>query len=444
MNALVHTGSGTFERINRQRSIERVARDWCLTLRASQIIPIYPLREDVEPGMMFVVATSIDKLRDYWWNKRGYLPMDQELDRLPATALPYDNYYRGNFGIGTQKDTPEHWRFPVGPAGGGNSATSTAWVNAPMAGFPSYSYKIRRGEGMSGALPVHGVPVAMSALGARSASVSVTLKECYTYGVSEKIIRKAVASWEGDYRNRFLLGHHTPENGHYKYLRVVSRVYLVKTVNVAVTSDDASSAQLSVGQPKPVQNIFVGQGDAEGNFEKATQANPDHTLVVPAAGTDPTPLPESTPADPGVEIPGTTGAGLTATQRRERELALQTKETNLALQQAKLSAQQSEIRQMQRRTTVAEAVSQFGGTVIPGVTTRITSASSSSVSMDETFVRPIVVGYEAFDFAIVPTGYGEAILTKTPVSAFLNMEGQAPQVQPGSAAPSAPSASSPQ
>jgi len=42
----------------RQHQLERVAKDWCLTIRASQVIPVYPLTEDLQPGDVFLVQTA--------------------------------------------------------------------------------------------------------------------------------------------------------------------------------------------------------------------------------------------------------------------------------------------------------------------------------------------------------------------------------------------------
>lgn len=427
INALVHTGSGTFERANRQREIERVARDWCLTLRASQIIPIYPLREDLHPGTMFVTSTNIDDLRSYW-KRKGYLPMDSEFDRLPSEWLSASNSYRGSFGVRGRDALPDVWRFPQGPSMPGQART-TAWENAPLAAFPSYSFKINRGEGFTGALPIQGVPVMFSSLNARSATVSVTLTQCYTYGIPQLAMQRAVARWVANQDNRFTLGKYLPANGEYRWLRVVTRVYLAKTVSVSVTMDKASSAKLSVGEPKPVSNIFIAQGDAAGNYERAAGAHPTHLLTTPAAEADPTPLDEPVLPEKGpTETDATANNPLATpdmTGRQDSDNALRVRELNADLQAAKLDRQKSQIEELKRRNRVAETVSNFGGTYTPGASMQITSASASSVSMNETFANPIVIGYEAIDYAIIDgIPSGEGTLIDAPVSAFLNLEGR--------------------
>jgi hypothetical protein len=41
--------------------MEDVARDWSVVIRASQVVPVYPLTEDVQPGDIFLAQTPIDK-----------------------------------------------------------------------------------------------------------------------------------------------------------------------------------------------------------------------------------------------------------------------------------------------------------------------------------------------------------------------------------------------
>ena len=43
-----------------ERELEDVAKEWCLTIRASQVLPVYPLTEDLQPGDVFVVPSGIE------------------------------------------------------------------------------------------------------------------------------------------------------------------------------------------------------------------------------------------------------------------------------------------------------------------------------------------------------------------------------------------------
>ena len=42
-----------------ESQLARVAKDWCLTIRSSQVLPVYPLTEDLQPGDVFAVQTPL-------------------------------------------------------------------------------------------------------------------------------------------------------------------------------------------------------------------------------------------------------------------------------------------------------------------------------------------------------------------------------------------------
>jgi len=60
-----------------RKHLEGVAKGWCETIRASQIIPVYPLTQDLTVGDVFLVQTLIFKQSD-----------DQEIvDGTPAAEV---------------------------------------------------------------------------------------------------------------------------------------------------------------------------------------------------------------------------------------------------------------------------------------------------------------------------------------------------------------------
>src|SRR5688572_30598370 len=78
------------------RQLERVAKDWCLSIRASQVIPVYPLTEDVQPGDVFLVQTPYeDQIKVY--QSRGFLPLENLITRIPISG--YEEFYAKRFGI---------------------------------------------------------------------------------------------------------------------------------------------------------------------------------------------------------------------------------------------------------------------------------------------------------------------------------------------------------
>jgi len=217
-----------------RRELDRVAKDWCLTIRASQVLPVYPLSEDVEPGDVFLVDTSLsDQARIY--EEKGFLALDQLVTRL--RGLPYGTFYADGYFKGTFGSTP-HDRPPPGDTS----------FPAPRVAFPAYSFQVDRSAGLKLALPLSGVPVGLGILGASSAQGSVTMRDAFTYGVDgESLARALYAWWESDEERQLTFGAIARDTGRPVYLRIVTRVFLARGVTVSLVSLDALSAGADVG-----------------------------------------------------------------------------------------------------------------------------------------------------------------------------------------------------
>ena len=515
LNALANTGSGTFERMAKQKQVERVARDWCLTIRGSQVIPIYPIDEDIQPGDTYIVDTPIEQLKSFW-NKHGYLPIDHRFGRLQPSG--YSKYYLGG-GYGVQSGTvvPRHWQFPdrtrttiipqdtldLNDSPTGDEAAihtqkaaaekarqavqeqvlaDTDWPRAPRAGFPTYTFTIKRGESFNGALPVQGVPVMLGALGAREITGSITLSDAYTYGIDEPSIRDDLYRWARQSNIKTYLANYViPKEANscvkqkFNYLRVVTRVYLVRSVDIAMSNTEASAWKLSGGAPKDVPSPTPA-GDNT-NIEQQTKllaaleaglgthslvtstptpyTPPSPNIAAPTPAATPTPAPATpAPATPAPAAPAAGAAGATpapATPKPKSkpktpdELAAEAQKRQLAQQNQRLDFQEQQLglqeRQQgldQRRTALLQQAQQrefnvkayknalaragmsdqFGGYVVPGGTLKVTSSTGKTISMHETFGRPLVVGYHALEFAILEGGQ----LSDRPVSTYKRMD----------------------
>jgi len=83
---------------------------------------------------VFVVDTPAQRqASDY--NKRGYLDLEHLLVRLNPTN--YGKFYGDGYGLSEDLIAPRLWQFPE----------SSAWSNAPLAGFPSYTINVKKGGG---------------------------------------------------------------------------------------------------------------------------------------------------------------------------------------------------------------------------------------------------------------------------------------------------------
>ncbi len=231
---------------SRRAQLHRVAKDWCETIRASQVIAVYPLTQDIQPGDVFLVQTPIDKQQDIY-REDGFLPLDNHLARIHPDG--YLDFYGHSFiDPANPPVLPKDW-------------LEKAWKDAPSAAFPSYSFTATRGGGLNLALPVSGVPVGLSLLGTQSASGTVSLKDARTIGVdSESLYTHLVRDWASsdNLERRYFLESFGVQPGERprNFLRVVTRVYLLGAIDVQLNDARSVSAGADAGVPRPVE-LFI-------------------------------------------------------------------------------------------------------------------------------------------------------------------------------------------
>jgi len=323
---LLALGSGCAASMKR-RDLESVARDWSYTIRAGQVLPVYPPSEDVRPGDLFLVQMPIDQQKDVF-RDLGFLPLDNLLARVEPTG--YATFYGDSSGLGSSTSPlPDAFTRSAGKG----------WSRAPTAGFPSYTFSVGRDSRGSVAISLTGVPVGMSLLNSSAADGSVTIADVRTYGVDTSSLFNDVTRWALDPRNREMLKHYGPSESkklglfsrtRYNHLRIVSRVYVTRRVIVSLRDTSARSGRVDSGLP-----------DTADLFEAAAGGSPD-----------------------GVK-------------RYEQSL----RAVNGALDKA-LAADRS----------------------APGGTLQVIAASPRSVTMDETLLTPLVIGYLGFDMKIFENG----------------------------------------
>lgn len=146
----------------RNRQLQSVAKDWSLVVRASQVIPVYPLSEDVQPGDILLISEPIEEQAEAY-ERKGFLPLDQHLTRLYPAGMK--DFYAGRYGPSGDGVMPGVWQ-----------ATATeqvnGWASAPRAAFPSYQFSVQSGSALGLALPIQGVPVALNLMNTSAATGS--------------------------------------------------------------------------------------------------------------------------------------------------------------------------------------------------------------------------------------------------------------------------------
>lgn len=328
----------------KREQLERVAKDWSEVIRASQVIPVYPLTEDLQPGDLFLVQTPIDEQQDIW-EEDGYLPLDNHLARLDPD---YDDFYDHSFPHQpppSQRLLPHEWMQSIaGPP------VIASWSKAPAAAFPSYAFEVKKSGGLNLAIPISGVPVGLGLLNASSAQCTVKLSDARTIGIDTVSLHTDVDRW-ASMRSAFLSPFGPDDQGRIRnYVRVVSRVYLLGSIDVSIRDAKSSSGGLDAGVPKPVELLTLeANSDEPGSVDGYSKAIKEINDMLAGAAGDAT-------------------------------------------------------------------------NVLPGGSLRVTSASARSVSMRETFARPLVVGYLGFDYPILRGGE-----LGRPIPTHSALDGRAPQ-----------------
>lgn len=258
------------------RQLEKVAKDWCYAIRASQVMPVYPLTEDLRPGDVFLVQTTLqDQARI--WRERGFLSLDDHRVRLPDidyNKMYFEAYWKDEFG----KSKIPHPRPAISnpshpPAGGTNPFIQYSIpVEAPRAAFPTYSFDASAASGFSLAIPVHGVPVGLNFMNSSSATGSIAIADAYTYAADESDLYQRLENWvETTPRVRDNLAAAANTVGHDIFLRVVTRVYLTGAVDVSLTNKSSTAGGGKVGAAPDVE-LIKQDGTFNENYDKLLEA----------------------------------------------------------------------------------------------------------------------------------------------------------------------------
>jgi hypothetical protein len=190
-----------------------------MTVRGSQVIPVYPLTDDVQPGDIFLEQVPI-AAQQQLYAQEGFLTLDNHLDRINPTG--YGEFYRHSFFVEeTTNGLPRSW---------------------PHAAFPTYSFKVRNGAGVNLAVPLGGVPVGLNLMASDAASGTVGIKDAYTIGVDTISLYGQLKEWAG--ANARFLSRYGPSEKQTNYLRVVTRVYATGKLSVSLTDTSGRSGGL--------------------------------------------------------------------------------------------------------------------------------------------------------------------------------------------------------
>jgi hypothetical protein len=318
-----------------EKQVQKAAKDWCMTIRGSQVIPVYPLTEELQPGDIFLVQVPIDQQQKLY-KQNGFLPLDNALGRINPDG--YQAFYGHSF-FPTNESVvlPRDWIRPLGVGiyTNHNGTNMLAWQAAPRVAFPSYSFSVQNGAGLSLAVPVQGVPVGLSLLASDAASGCIQIQDARTMGVDTLSLYRQLKGWAKT--NIAFLGNFgpSPESKRTNYVRVITRVFASGRMIVSLKDASNRSGGLDVGVPKAVN------------------------LLQPQLPSGQTTTPE-----------------------------------------AALSNYTNAMNAISEMVKAAGSAVDAAGKALPGSSLRLAAASARSVSLDETFDPPVILGYLGFDCVI--------------------------------------------
>lgn len=254
------------------KKLERVAKDWSETIRASQVIPVYPLTEDLVPGDVFLVQTPIEAQTKIY-RKRGFLSLDDHITRLKGvdyTKMYFPGYWKDEFG-NVPNDRPR--RESAGTIGDKEDPRSKLTeAKAPRAAFPTYSFEAESSGGLALAIPIKAIPVGMNFLRADRVKGTITIADARTFGAEQADLYSALARWIDSKPDvRAMIRNTLKQTGReYLFLRVVSRVYLTGAVVVSLQRSDSTAAGGSAGNG-PNLNLVKADGTVNENINNALE-----------------------------------------------------------------------------------------------------------------------------------------------------------------------------
>ncbi|MFK7962061.1 MAG: hypothetical protein AB8G96_16225 [Phycisphaerales bacterium] len=299
-------GGGCAERL-RQEGLESVAGDWLSTIRASQVMPVYPPTEDLEPGDVFLVTVPIQEQHELF-ERDDYVPLDMLGPRLDVPVPGYDAFYDSRYWAGSFGQPP-HDR-PGQPG--------TTSVMAPKVFFPDYSVDVATGGRMDVGIPLRGVPVGLELLGASSATATVSLRDTFTYALPGDRLLQSLNAWAADPRVRDMLGEMAAAHSDTIYLRCVNRVFLAQNISVLIATTQDDGQALRAGAAAGAATLeTVQSGDEATAYRSSLNA-------VNAALADGVPAPAAASGGSGVAgLVAPPSASLVLRQRTRRTVELQ-------------------------------------------------------------------------------------------------------------------------
>lgn len=239
--------------------------------------------------------------------------------------------------------------------------------------IPSYAINYNQKKGIGTRLNVNAIPLAAAYASANDGTISVTLKNVVGKGLSDWDLHTQVLNWEKENKPQLTAWYQDQIQGYGAntppiIVRVISKIFTAQSINVIV-KDDKSKA-------------LKGQFGAPGN-----SSNPTTILVI------------NNP-----DIPHST-ENVETTSNSEQGSAKNEQQSNLNLTAIK----REPLETTQPTTSIhnldfQKMINEYGGYFRVGGEGYSITHFGNSVSINEDFQSPLVVGYWALEYMLTPGG----------------------------------------
>ena len=350
-----------------------VGKEWSATIREFGVVPVFPPREDVQVGDIYISPVAPDEeIEKRLINKHGtFLPIPVLVGSVDLRG-PLDNYYRNRLSFPPTPNAPTTQPTTMAqPHGDGSIYLTGDNSRLRLGGFPEFfSAQISQG-GIDGLVPTEAVDIALGAFASANKTINVSVPMVESYGLPFSIINEAVLI-SGD--GTTLAYHETA--------KAASRP---ATYPSNEPTDEAAVVLLSASN---VGSLFDGNNVAStkpgiiGYLRLITEVYSTRSIDVSVQATN------------GVSG----GANADLTTKILSKIPSLSATTHPSAPSAVSATQPASFDQPTPQQVAASLNNQLNQSLqaaLPGVSVKFLSVTGSGVSMRRTYERPIVIGYRA-------------------------------------------------
>jgi hypothetical protein len=364
-----------------------VAREWSLAIRELGITPVFPPREDLQVGDIYM-APSTPEREAVLLDEKGFVPLGLWVGTVKVDD-PLEEFYRhrDNF----PPTPPTGTSQPTAP--GTNIFSSGDTSRLRIVGFPMFMSATFNQGSLSGLVPVEAVSVAfgVSLFGSKTITVSVPRAE--SYGLPAASLYNLLVPTSSSHPNQpkiwtgLAAGGLLPEDlasylpagqlteatkdpgwntKKYAYLRVITEVFYARELDVAIDSTEGRGLAADV-QPVVIPPVLPGgTAPLSGVLPTAVGGTPTTGEGTPASGAKGEAQPTGTASAPSLSFKEATPQQLAAELNRQLDEATQ------------------------RR--------------VPGGGARFVAVGKRGISLRLTYERPVAIGYRGMLLKLYENG----------------------------------------